>query len=96
MKCGFDVAGLVGFASAVGVFLTAGTLECPAAEATGGEDLQMGCAVDVSAVFAALTTVAGFIGILATECPEDPDKPATPLGRRLLLVKVWALLMLFK
>lgn len=80
MKCGFDVAGLVGFASAVGVFLTAGVLECPAATATGSEDFQMSCAVDISAVFGALTTVAGFIGILATECPEDPDKPATPLG----------------
>ena len=81
VKCGFDITGLVGFTAAVGVFITAGTMECPLAIGDGAqvEGLKMGCSLDISAVIAALTSLAGFIGILATECPEDPDSPAKNL-----------------
>jgi len=81
VKCGFDVAGTVGFAAAAGVFITAGTLECPLASADGdaAEGFKMGCSLDVSAVIAALTTIGGFIGILATECPEEPQNAAAKL-----------------
>lgn len=81
VKCGFDAAGVVGFAAAVGVFITAGTRECPLAigDSAQAQGLKMGCSLDISATIAALTTIAGFIGILATECPEDPDSPAVNL-----------------
>jgi len=81
VKCGFDAAGVVGFAAAVGVFITAGTLECPVAigDSAQAQGLKMGCSLDISATIAALTTIAGFMGILATECPEDPESPAVNL-----------------
>ncbi len=81
VKCGFDSAGVVGFSAAVGVFITAGTLECPVAvgDSAAAQGLKMGCSLDISAVIAALTSIAGFIGILATECPEDPKTPAKNL-----------------
>lgn len=81
VKCGFDAAGVVGFAAAVGVFLTSGTMECPLAvgDSAQAEGLKMGCSLDISAVIAALTTIAGFMGILATECPKDPHTPADNL-----------------
>jgi len=81
VKCGFDIAGVVGFSAAVGVFITAGTLECPVAvgDSAAAQGLKMGCSLDISAVIAALTSIAGFIGILATECPEDPKTPAKNL-----------------
>ncbi|CAJ1416883.1 unnamed protein product [Effrenium voratum] len=79
VKCGFDIASLVGFTAATGLFVTAGTLECPAAEKLDNENFKMGCSLDISAVVAALTTIAGYIGILATECPEEPNKPAVNL-----------------
>eukprot|EP00438_Fugacium_kawagutii_P020528 Skav212705 [mRNA] locus=scaffold1930:439704:441708:- [translate_table: standard] len=78
VKCGFDVAGVVGFAAAAGVFITAGTLECPLAigDHAQATSFKMGCSLDISAVIAALTTIGGFIGLLATECPKKPDRPA--------------------
>ncbi|CAE7247998.1 unnamed protein product [Symbiodinium sp. CCMP2456] len=81
IKCGFDIAGLVGFAAAVGVFITAGTVECPLAsgETAAAENFKMGCSLDISAVVAALTTIGGFVGILAVECPEDPKNAADKL-----------------
>ncbi|CAE7362067.1 unnamed protein product [Symbiodinium pilosum] len=80
IKCGFDIAGLLGFAAAAGVFITAGTVECPlAAGDASAEPFKMGCSLDISAVIAAFTTIGGFVGILATECPADPKNAAANL-----------------
>lgn len=74
-KCAVDVTGVVGFAAAVGVYMKAGTLECPAIP-VGGQKFQMGCSMDIAAVTAGFLAAGGYIAVMAVECPEDtPPNP---------------------